>query len=147
MPTKKHLLFGLFCLLIAALFGWSLSIVNAPLEKQPLPLLGMFVSILLAITLLIPWGRPYTPRVTMAFIGIGLLVLVVWLLIDQPQGKKPWNAGGDLKDMVLLILIGFASIIAIYYSLTGKYARDWPFSEIFAQKQAEERPPDDHSHN
>lgn len=78
---------------------------------------------MLALAIIIPWGKPYTTRFMMGLMSAGLIIMAIWMIATTPL---------KVEEVSRLVVAGIMSIFPALYAITGKYPSHWPFAEVFA---------------
>lgn len=119
---KPYLVAGILTL-CAIVLGFSATLDNLSLIDQLIPATGGFIALMLAIAIVVPWGKPYTTRIMMGTMSAGLIIVVIWVLCTAPL---------KFDEVKWLVIAAVMSIFPALYAITGRYPRDWPFAEVFA---------------
>jgi hypothetical protein len=119
---KPYLVAG-FLILCAVALGWSATLDNLNFMDRLIPAGGGFIALMLALAIIIPWGKPYTTRIMMGLMSVGLIIMAIWVLATTPL---------KFDDIKWLVIAGIMSIFPAIYAITGRYPRHWPFAEVFA---------------
>jgi hypothetical protein len=131
MNRGKQIFVGVFLLLAIAAMGWTLTFGGKLTDNLP-PIIAIFVCLMLAVAVLVPFGRPVLPRVTLGLASVALIGLTIWMALEL---KKL-----DDIELIQLGVVIVGAVLGGFYALTGKYEKDWPFAEVFARTASPSSP-------